>query len=224
MPVDIVIMKAVNADNAARAAEVRARLDQHRVLGLNLMSSPGSGKTSLLEATLARLGGQLRWAVVEGDVRTALDAERIAKLGVPALQINTEGSCHLTAHMLLEVLPRLPLAELDVLVIENIGNLICPAAFALGEHCRVALLSTPEGADKVEKYPRLFAESSINLITKTDLAPLVDFDIAAVQQSLQQLNPQAPALALSAKTGVGLEPWCDWLRAQRERVLTGSLD
>jgi hydrogenase nickel incorporation protein HypB len=215
MPVDILIMKAVNAENTARSVEVRALLDARQILGLNFMSSPGSGKTSLLEATFARLGGRLRFAVVEGDVYTALDAERIAQHGVQALQINTEGSCHMTAHMLLEALPRLDLARIDVLVIENIGNLICPAGFALGEHQKVALLSTAEGADKVDKYPRLFAESQLNVITKTDLAPYVDFDVAAVLAHLQRINPAAPALAVSAKSGAGLEAWCEWLVAQR---------
>jgi hydrogenase nickel incorporation protein HypB len=216
MAVDIVIMKAVNADNAQHAAAVRAQLDAHHVLGLNLMSSPGSGKTSLLEATLARLGPQLHFAVLEGDVATALDAERIAALGVPALQINTGGSCHLTAHMLEELLPRFDLAQLDVLVIENIGNLICPVAFELGEHRRVALLSTAEGMDKVEKYPRLFSESHVNLVTKTDLAPLVDFDVALTQQRLRALNPAAPALALSARNGAGMDEWCAWLLTQHQ--------
>jgi hydrogenase nickel incorporation protein HypB len=222
MPVDVLIMKAVNAENTARAAEVRAQLDARRILGLNFMSSPGSGKTSLLEATFKRLGGRLRFAVVEGDVYTALDAERIARHGVAAVQINTEGSCHMTAHMLLQALPRLDLATVDVLVIENIGNLICPAGFSLGEHLEVALLSTPEGADKVDKYPRLFAESHVNVITKTDLAPHVDFDVAAVTARLAQLNPAAPVLAVSAKTGAGLDEWCDWLTAQRQAQLSGA--
>jgi hydrogenase nickel incorporation protein HypB len=128
----------------------------------------------------------------------------------------------MTAHMLLQALPRLDLTTVDVLVIENIGNLICPAGFSLGEHLKVALLSTPEGADKVDKYPRLFAESHVNVITKTDLAPHVDFDVAAVTARLAQLNPAAPVLAVSAKTGAGLDEWCDWLTAQRQAQLSGA--
>jgi hydrogenase nickel incorporation protein HypB len=212
MPIDIVVMKAVNEQNAARAADVRAALDAQGVLALNMMSSPGSGKTSLLEATFQRLAIELRFGVIEGDVYTALDAQRIAKHGVQVVQINTEGSCHLTAHMLQEVLPRLDLSAMDVLVIENIGNLICPASFELGEHLRVALLSTAEGADKVEKYPKLFSISQVNVITKADLAEYVDFDIAGAVRQLRALNPTAPVLVVSARTGEGLDGWCDWLR------------
>lgn len=211
MPVDIVVMKAVNEDNARHAALVRAALDAGGVLGLNLMSSPGSGKTSLLEALLRELGPELHAGVVEGDVFTALDAERIAALSVPAVQLNTQGSCHLTAHMIEQVLPRFDLFMLDVLVIENIGNLICPASFELGEHLRAACLSTAEGMDKVAKYPRMFSCTQLNLITKADLAPYVDFDIAAVKAQLARLNPAAPVIVTSAKTGEGLAEAAAWL-------------
>jgi hydrogenase nickel incorporation protein HypB len=209
--VDIVVMKAVNEDNARHAAAVRALLDQHNTVGFNLMSSPGSGKTSLLEASLERLAGKLACAVVEGDVYTALDAERIARHGVNAIQVNTQGSCHMTAHMLEETLPRLGLNGVEALFIENIGNLICPASFELGEHYRVACLSTAEGADKVEKYPRLFSISHVNVITKADLAPHVDFDIAAVSVKLRQLNSHAPVFRTSIRSGEGLDEWCAWL-------------
>lgn len=211
MPIDIVVMKAVNEDNAQHAAAVRQLLDGLNVVAVNLMSSPGSGKTSLLEATIARLAGQLSCAVVEGDVFTALDAERIAKLSVPTVQLNTEGSCHLTAHMLERVIPGLELSGVDLLFIENIGNLICPASFDLGEHYRVACLSTAEGQDKVAKYPKLFGISHANLITKTDLAPHVDFDIATVRDSLRRLNQYAPVFTTSVRTGDGLDEWCEWL-------------
>jgi hydrogenase nickel incorporation protein HypB len=211
MPIEIVVMKAVNEDNAQHAAAVRQLLNGLNVVAVNLMSSPGSGKTSLLEATIARLAGQLNCAVVEGDVFTALDAERIAKLNVPTVQLNTEGSCHLTAHMLERVIPGLELSGVDLLFIENIGNLICPASFDLGEHYRVACLSTAEGQDKVAKYPKLFGITHANLITKTDLAPHVDFDIAAVRNSLRRLNQYAPVFATSARTGEGLDEWCEWL-------------
>lgn len=211
MPIDIVVMKAVNENNAQHAAAVRQLLDGLDVVAVNLMSSPGSGKTSLLEATITRLAGQLRCAVVEGDVFTALDAERIAKLDVPTVQLNTEGSCHLTAQMLERVIPGLDLSGVDLLFIENIGNLICPASFELGEHYRVACLSTAEGQDKVAKYPKLFSITHANVITKTDLAPHVDFNIAEAQGSLVRLNPHAPVFKTSARTGEGLDEWCEWL-------------
>ena len=218
MPVDIVVMKAVNAENAARAAEVRAQLDAHCVLGLNLMSSPGSGKTTLLEAMFTHFAGGLHCAVVEGDVYTSIDAERIAGHGVEVVQVNTEGSCHMTAHMLKETLPRFDLSALDCLIIENIGNLICPASFDLGEHRRIALLSTPEGADKVEKYPKLFSISHATVITKSDLAAVLEYDIAAVTEQLRKLNPEAPVFVLSAKSGEGVSAFCDWLLEQRQEV------
>lgn len=211
MTVDIVVMKAVNEDNAKHATVVRGMLDDANVVGVNLMSSPGSGKTTLLEATIAQLGDTLRCGVIEGDVYTALDAERIAKLGIPVLQLNTEGSCHLTAHMLEEVLAGIELERLDVLFVENIGNLICPASFDLGEHYRVALLSTAEGMDKVAKYPKLFGLSHATVVTKADLAPHVDFDVDAVRLQLQQVNPHSPVHVTSAKTGEGIDIWCEWL-------------
>lgn len=211
MTVNIVVMQAVNADNAQHALAVREALDRLNVVGVNLMSSPGSGKTALLEATITRLRGMLRCAVVEGDVFTALDAERMAQLEVPTVQVNTEGSCHMTAHMLERVVPALDLHGIDLLFIENIGNLICPASFELGEHYRVACLSTAEGADKVLKYPKLFGIAHANIITKSDLAPHVDFDLDAVRTRMQQLNPHAPVLTTSARTGEGIEEWCEWL-------------
>jgi hydrogenase nickel incorporation protein HypB len=211
MPVNIVVMKAINADNTQHASAVREMLDKMNVVGVNLMSSPGSGKTSLLEATITQLRGMLNCAVVEGDVFTALDAERMAKLGVPTVQVNTEGSCHMTAHMLEQVIPALDLTAVDLLFIENIGNLICPASFELGEHYRVACLSTAEGADKVAKYPKLFGITHANLVTKLDLAPHVDFDLAAVRAGMRALNPHAPVLALSARSGEGIDEWCEWL-------------
>ncbi|MBN2082359.1 hydrogenase nickel incorporation protein HypB [bacterium] len=205
-------MKAVNAENDARAREVRTQLTERGILGLNFMSSPGSGKTSLLEETIKRLTGELRFAVIEGDVFTAMDAERIARHGVEVIQLNTEGSCHLTAHMILEVLPRLNLDGIDILAIENIGNLICPTSYDLGEHRRVACLSTAEGEDKVDKYPKLFSISDINLLTKADLAPHVNFDLDRVAAKLAALNTKAPVITTSVNTGEGLDAWSDWLR------------
>ena len=214
MAVEIVVMKAVNADNEACAQRVRARLTEAGVLGINMMSSPGSGKTTLLEATFKQLAGRLRFAVIEGDVYTARDAERIAACGVPALQVNTQGSCHMTAHMVEQLLPKLDLDAIDVLVIENIGNLICPASFSLGEHRITACLSAAEGADKVEKYPKLFQLSHANVITKTDLIPHLEFDLAAVTSELEKLNPAAPVIQTSAKASGEVNTWCEWLQDQ----------
>jgi hydrogenase nickel incorporation protein HypB len=211
LPVDIVVMKAMNEDNAKHALAVREMLDAADTVCINMMSSPGSGKTALLEAVITHLHGELRCAVVEGDVFTALDAERIAKLGVPALQLNTEGSCHLTAHMLERVVPSLNLDEIDLLFIENIGNLICPASFDLGEHFRMACLSTSEGMDKVSKYPKLFGISHANVITKADLAPYVDFDMEIVRDLLLRNNQHAPVFATSIKSGEGVDDLCEWL-------------
>jgi hydrogenase nickel incorporation protein HypB len=213
LAVDIVVMKAVNADNEASAQQVRMKLDAARVTGLNVMSSPGSGKTTLLEATIKRMRGELRFAVIEGDVFTAADAERIAGHGVQVVQLNTEGSCHLTAHMISEVLPRIDLEDVDFLVIENIGNLICPASFSLGEHFKLACLSTPEGTDKPQKYPRLFSISQLNIITKADMAGLAGFDIECASQWLHKLNPTAPVITTSARTGDGMAEWIQWLRS-----------
>lgn len=221
MTIDIVVMKAVNAENAERAAEVRAKLSANNVLALNMMSSPGSGKTTLLEATFRHMAGRLRFAVIEGDVFTSIDAQRIAAHGVQVVQVNTEGSCHMTAHMIEATLPRLDTASIDVLVIENIGNLICPAGFDLGEHRRVACLSTPEGADKPEKYPKLFTISDATLITKVDLARVLGYDLSAVSSQLQRLNPDAPVITTSATDGTGIEKWCNWLAGAHEAV-TGA--
>jgi len=218
MPIDIVVMKAVNAENKARAKEVCAQLTERGILGLNFMSSPGSGKTSLLEETIKRLAGELSFAVIEGDVFTAMDAERIAQHGVEVIQLNTEGSCHLTAHMIVEVLPKLKLDGIDILAIENIGNLICPTSYDLGEHKRVACLSTTEGADKVDKYPKLFSISHVNLLTKADLAPHVNFDLDEVAAKLAKLNTAAPVITTSVNTGEGLDAWCDWLRQARREA------
>lgn len=222
MPVDVVVMKAVNEENAARAAEVRALLDEKHVLGVNLMSSPGSGKTTLLEAMLERCRDRLSFTVIEADVQGVLDAERIARHGVSTIQINTEGSCHMTAHMVLEVLPKMDLDGTDVLIIENIGNLICPASFELGEHVRVGLLSVPEGEDKPDKYPKLFSTTHANVITKSDLAPHVDFDVPRVMSKLKRLNPSAPVIVTSAKTGDGLDSCSKYLRRALTRWVTSA--
>jgi len=214
--VDIVVMKAVSADNQAHADAVRKILDENRIVGLNLVSSPGAGKTTLLERTI-RDNPDFRIAVIEGDVFTDRDASRIEAAGAPAIQLNTEGACHLTANMIEAVLPKLNLAELHFVFIENIGNLICPAGFPLGEHKRVTLLSTPEGSDKVQKYFLAFNTADVVLVTKMDMAEAAGFDISFVRKELEAVNPKAKFLSLSALTGQGMERWYEWLRSLKAK-------
>lgn len=212
--VDIVIMKAVGEDNQKHADSVRKSLDENGVVGLNFISSPGAGKTTLLERTIKDNPG-LKFGVIEGDVFTARDASRIIKAGAPSVQLNTEGSCHLTAHMIEAVLPKLKLSDLDFLVIENIGNLICPTAYPLGEHRRVTLLSTPEGSDKVRKYPAAFSSADVILITKVDITGAVGFDMDVVLDDLKAVNPAVEPWLMSAVTGEGLDRWYKWLRKMK---------
>jgi hydrogenase nickel incorporation protein HypB len=210
--VEIVVMKAVGTDNQAHADVVREILDSNKVIGINLVSSPGSGKTTLLECTI-KDNPDLRMAVIEGDIFTARDADRIEAAGAPSIQLNTEGACHLTASMIEQVLPKLNLKELDFIFIENIGNLICPAGFPLGEHKRVTLLSTAEGSDKVQKYPLAFNTADVILITKIDIAHAVGFDIEVVKKDLAGINPDVKPMLLSAVTGEGMDIWYSWLHS-----------
>jgi len=197
------------------AAHNREHFDRHDVLAINLMSSPGAGKTSLLEATIEALGADLGIAVVEGDLETENDADRIRRKGVPAIQISTGSACHLDAHMVHGALHDLELDGVDVLFIENVGNLVCPASFDLGQHINVALLSTPEGDDKPAKYPVMFRAADLVLITKADLLEVLgDFDPAAAGQYLRQLANPAPMMTLSARTGEGMNNWLDWIRRE----------
>ena len=205
--------------NDHQALHNREHFDRHGVLAVNLMSSPGAGKTSLLEATIEASGGELRYAVIEGDLETENDAQRIRDKGTRAIQISTGSACHLDAHMVHDALHELDLDEFDIVFIENVGNLVCPASFDLGQHANVTLLSTPEGDDKPAKYPVMFRASDLVLITKADLlAVLDDFDPGAAAAAVRQLANDAPLLEISAKTGQGLDAWIDWLRTkQRER-------
>ncbi len=203
------------SENDRQAAHNRAHFDAHGVLAVNLMSAPGAGKTVLLEATLKRLKCEFNIGVIEGDLETENDAARIRSCGVPAHQITTGTACHLDAHMLHEALHHMELDGLDILFIENVGNLVCPAAFDLGAHRNVVLLSVSEGDDKPAKYPVMFRAADLVLLTKTDLlAVLDDFDPARAEAALRALANPAPLLPLSAKTGAGLEAWLAWLRAE----------
>lgn len=214
----IPVVEKILSANDRLAAENRRRLDQAGVTAFNIMSSPGAGKTTLLLATIRALGGRRRIGVIEGDVASRVDADIIAGAGVPVVQINTGGGCHLDAGMVREALDALPLDELDMLFIENVGNLICPAGFDLGQHHHVALLSVPEGHDKPYKYPGMFEAVEAVVVTKLDLLPHLDFDLDEFRRLVKGLNPAAPVLPLSARTGEGMEAWTTWLEVAAGRT------
>ena len=204
------------AGNDVVAARNRAQLEAAGVLAINLIASPGAGKTSLVCRTVQALQGQARVGVIEGDIASSLDAERALAAGArAAIQINTGGGCHLEAHMVERALDNLDLAALDVLFIENVGNLVCPNHWALGEHFKLCLASTAEGDDKPVKYPEIFAASDVLVLNKLDLAPHVDFDRERFYRDVRVLNPDAPAFEVSCRTGAGLETWADWVLDQR---------
>jgi hydrogenase nickel incorporation protein HypB len=216
------VLNALLEHNDAHAAQNRARLDARRVLAINLMSSPGSGKTSLLEATIRALDGRFRIGVIEGDLETENDANRIRALGVPAHQITTGTACHLDAHLVERGLDALDIASLDILFIENVGNLVCPASFDLGHHRNVVLLSVTEGDDKPAKYPVMFRTADLMLLSKTDLLPyLTEFSPERAERCLRQLACHAPAMRVSAKDGAGMADWIAWLQAERMAYLDG---
>ncbi len=192
------------------AKENRERLQ--RLTTVNLISSPGAGKTTLLEKTIAALKGDVVISVVEGDIYTTRDAERIAGQGADVVQVNTEGLCHLDANMVGRALDQLNLADTDLIVIENVGNLVCPAEFDLGEDYKVAVLSVTEGGDKPAKYPLVFRQSHAAVINKSDLIPYTDFDLETVTREIMTINPDLEIFVISARTGEGLEKWCAWLR------------
>jgi hydrogenase nickel incorporation protein HypB len=205
----------VLARNRELAAHNRTLLHERRVSAINLMSSPGAGKTTLLAQTLPELQQNGPVAVIEGDQATSLDADRIARTGVPVVQINTGKGCHLEADMIFSAVQHLAPAPSTLLIIENVGNLVCPALFDLGEAKRIVLLSVTEGEDKPDKYPNMFAVADLVVLTKIDLLPHVDFDVARARRAAWQLNPEMEWLELSAKTGAGIPAWLAWLDAQR---------
>lgn len=200
--------------NTKKSDELKALFKDKGVLVLNIISSPGSGKTSLLERTLSALKGELNMAVVEGDVMTDNDAQRVAATGAQAVQINTEGGCHLDSSMVSLAVDQIDLEGLDILFVENVGNLVCPAEFEVGEDAKVAMLSVTEGDDKPQKYPLLFEISSVMVLNKTDLLPYVDFDMEKASNFARKLNADIAIFAVSCRTGEGLESWYDWLRAR----------
>ena len=200
----IEVRQEVLAENRQEAGDIRARLERHRVFMVNLMSSPGSGKTSLILKTVRALKDAYRIAVIEGDIDATVDAEKVAREGIPAVQIRTGGACHLDAPMIAAALKELDLAALDCIIVENVGNLVCPTAYDLGEDTRVALLSVTEGEDKPAKYPQLFHSADVIVITKTDIAAAVEWDRDAAMAAIRAVNPTAPVLETSARTGDGV--------------------
>jgi hydrogenase nickel incorporation protein HypB len=208
------VVEKILSANDRLALENQASLDAHGVLGVNLMASPGAGKTSLIEQTIDALRGRLRLAAVDGDIATSLDADRVAARGIPAVQINTGGSCHLDANMLKSALPDVPLAEIDLLLVENVGNLVCPANFKIGTHLNVVIASIPEGDDKPYKYPPMYTGVDVLLINKIDLLPYLEFDLDYFKRGVAVLNPDVATFEVSCKTGEGIAAWADWLLGQ----------
>ncbi len=210
------VVKSVLDANASVAKNNRNRLDKESILCINIMSSPGSGKTTLLEATLPILSNEGNSAILVGDLQTSRDAERLGSVCEEVTQINTGGGCHLSAPQVAKGLDTLNLDEMAYLFIENVGNLVCPAAFELGEHKRVVLLSVTEGDDKVAKYPTMFQPADLILLTKIDLLGVVDFEIDRVKDDLKELNTRAPFIEFSSKSGQGMDTWIAWLKRWRK--------
>ena len=208
---EIKVIKNILGENDRIAAENQAMFADKKVFVLNFMGSPGAGKTSVLEKTMERLKDKIHMAVIEGDLFTSKDAERIDKYGVPVIQINTAGGCHLDANMVQKTVKEMNLDELDLLVVENVGNLVCPAEFPVGEDARAVVLSVTEGDDKPLKYPLMFKESEIALLNKVDLAPYCNFNMESAKKDITCLHPGIEVLEVSCTKGDGIEVWCDWL-------------
>ncbi|MGA2468714.1 MAG: hydrogenase nickel incorporation protein HypB [Thermodesulfobacteriota bacterium] len=207
-------MSEILSDNIKQAEEVRERLRKTKTMLLNLMSSPGSGKTSLILQTVEGLKGAMRLGVIEGDIDSTVDAEKVAARGIPAIQLRTGGFCHLDATMVTRGIDAMAVNEFDLVIIENVGNLVCPAEFDTGAHKNVMILSVPEGDDKPLKYPLMFSICDLLLVNKIDYLSLSDFDMAALRKRVLTLNPRITILEVSCKTGAGIEGWIDWLKGE----------
>lgn len=208
----VILEEDVLADNNSSAKFNRDVFKKSHTLVINLMSSPGAGKTTLLEKTVAALGSEFRIGVIEGDLATEIDADRIRANGAQAVQINTVGGCHLDARMVAKVLPQFDFEKIDILFIENVGNLVCPSGYDLGQNHKVAVLSVPEGNDKIPKYPVMFRRTEMVILNKVDLLPYVDFDVDVALEDLKGINPDSTLLKVSARTEEGLEEWLSWIR------------
>ncbi len=211
---EVKVLQKVLASNDALALTHRKIFDQYSIIAINIMSAPGSGKTSLLEKTFENIKNKKKFFVIEGDIKSDLDTKRILKKGVDCIQINTQGACHLDGFMLSQILPKIDLSKFDLLFIENVGNLVCPAEFDLGTHYNVMLLSTPEGSDKPIKYPLMFSKADLLIINKIDLLPFVQFDFDSLVKSLKKLYPKLDLIKLSCKTGDGINCWIKWLETK----------
>lgn len=214
-----IVAEGVLDANDALAQANREKFDAADTYVINMMSSPGAGKTSVLERTLERVKGEVRVGILEGDVQTSLDADRLERFHVPIVQVNTDpgfgAECHLDANMVRSGLSELPLESIDTLIIENVGNLVCPAEFKVGEDTRVMVFSVTEGEDKPLKYPLMFRSVELVLVNKVDLLPYVSFDLDAFHRHLDAVNPGVKRIMMSARTGEGIEEWCSWLLARR---------
>ena len=215
----VVVEKKVLNENQVIAEQLRRRYRANDVFCLNIISSPGSGKTSLLERTLERFPKETRVAVLTGDIQTENDAIRLARAGFPTKQITTGGTCHLDARMIEKHLADWPLESLDILLVENVGNLVCPSSYDLGEDAKVVVLSVTEGEDKPLKYPSIFFKSELAVINKIDLLPYVPFDIGKARENVLKVNPGAKIVEVSCTTGEGLDIWMKWLEARREKAV-----
>jgi len=213
----IPVIRNILEANERIAEENRKLFEREKVAVINLMSSPGSGKTSLLECTIDAVKDRIRMGVIEGDVQSTRDAERIAEKGIPVVQINTDGACHLDGNMIRTALSTFDLAQLDLLVVENVGNLVCPAEFDVGEDHKVMILSVTEGSDKPEKYPLMFHESSVLLVNKIDLLPYVDCSVEEIRDISLRINPNLEIFEISCRTGEGIDRWADWLSKQTKK-------
>ena len=208
---EIKVNTGILSANEQKALENRSLFEKSRVFTINMMGSPGSGKTTVLEKTIDILAGTVRLAVIEGDIYTSKDARRIEKHGVPVEQINTGGACHLDARMVSGTLNKFDLTGLDLMIVENVGNLVCPVEFDLGEDLKIAVLSITEGDDKPMKYPLLFRESGAVILNKMDILEFTDVDLIALRQDIQIINPDIKIFEVSARTGQGIDQWTDWL-------------
>ncbi|WP_302487120.1 hydrogenase nickel incorporation protein HypB [uncultured Megamonas sp.] len=211
---DIPVMQDILGRNDEIASKNKALFDKHGILAINLLGSPGSGKTTLLERTIAHLKDDLNLAVIEGDLFTDKDADRIAQHNVPVIQINTNGGCHLDAPMVEEVLGDLDLDKLDVVIIENVGNLVCPAEFVVGEDMKVTVLSITEGDDKPLKYPIIFKESKVAILNKVDILPFTNFDMESAKHDLKCIHPQLEIMETAASKDMGVDKWCDFIHSE----------
>lgn len=210
----IKVGEKILGENEDKAKENKKRLDKNGTLTINIMSSPGAGKTSLILSTIKNLSKKYKIGVIEGDVASSVDSEKVNALGIPVVQINTQGGCHLDAFMVEKGLNNLPLEKTDLLFIENVGNLICPNNYLLGEDIRLMIASMPEGDDKPYKYPAMFADSDVVILNKTDLQPYIDFNEKAFRKVVDGLNPDVIIFPVSCKTGAGMKNWYDWLEAK----------